>query len=269
MSSAEHTPIEALQDTLGSRSSLLDRQSYSYYAIGTSIDRGITRVEERGLSPELYDEIAYCVALRGLLRVRVLDAQTQEWSVNDELAMASLYDELLAPYEITMATIVEHANELSISAILDYIMGKLESHSEFLLTGALPNNWPEASSPRLDGAGALEAVRVLAEIINLSIHDPQSGLGDNRAELVRRHSAWLNKTCDAFLSRGLISLAVPLINTAVLAEDEAAMVVGLTSAMARAQTAVDAEEYSRLGRFLTRNLREPLKAAYLRNMGIT
>ncbi len=257
-------PIDQLNDIMLSKLSILDRSSDAYYALSVALSDKITMQGAAGVGVELHDDMIHHLALREMLRPRVLGSETAARVADSESEAASYYDDFLAPHGMSMASMQEHGSQLTSAEVVDYFLGRLESYTAFLETDRQPTNWPEAiAQGGLLGNQTSQTVQTTAELVRLCTLKLQEELGEDAAGIVQRQQAWLQRTCRLLLSKQRVGLAIPLIDTATTEEETTVLSGQLAQAMDIVRSAEGERNYRRLYSFAARIFSEPHRTAFL------
>jgi hypothetical protein len=261
---AADPPIDRQQDVMETGAPLTGdpKRAYNQHAFDVSLR--LNNGQALSESPELRTDVAQGIALRDVLRPKLLEPAAAERAVQIQEAEMTNHKERLEPYGVNVDDVVEEAIQLSPPNVVDYHLKKLEEHTEHLKTGADTTVWPEATDDLpLTSRPMTEHVQVTSDLVGTALKSLQGELGDAHQQLADRYERWLDDTVDLQLANGHTGIATRLAINAPNEQAEARMVDKLAGEFDRLHEAGDEVAYERAYIHARETLSGPMREAFL------
>lgn len=251
-------PIDEMEGLPMLKNSLLGRPAAVYPEIARDIMGKISNAEDT-VSDELRQDLVYDMALRRLLAPKVTPPNVLAAQTAADRRHVPAQNRILARHRLSAETLEAEAEQLPPEKVVRHFIDKLVGHTDFLVTGRVPSNWPNIGGDELMETD----IQRTNELVKLSLDRLRKELGEDWQRLSEGHQAWLERTFSEHLARGHVGRAAPLANTAHSEEAAAAMTDRLTGAMNELRDAGDVQTHRRTYRFIALNLQEPARTKFV------
>jgi hypothetical protein len=252
-------PIDTLNDALVNSYLPLDRPDNAYYVAHNQVHDALRQAVHTGeLTPALRSEVTNYLALSSVLGGRIFEPAKNAVDIIETANVVNTYGERLG---IDAEEVMGEADQIPPDQAVGYLLGKLESHTEYLRNGGdRPENWPETESAdsRLYAPGFASQVTHTAELAARSLDLLGGTLGENESALRARLQDWVSDTGSMLLEHRQVGRAAALLNLAD-AEHQRPLMDNLVDAMGQVREAEGTDAYRQCYSFTAHTLDQGLR----------